>query len=162
MPEYKLLSDFPGYRVGDDGSVWSCKVFIRGGGQGLWHPLNPQLRRKYPRVGLWRDGKLYWRSVHHLVLNAFVGACPIGQEGCHTDGDRTNNTLGNLRWDTAKGNSQDSIRLNKLLRGSQKKDAKLAERDIPVIRSLITAQISKRAIGRRFGVSHTVINAIDA
>lgn len=50
------------------------------------------------------------RLVHRLVLEAFVGPCPDGMEGCHNDGDPTNNRLENLRWDTRSGNIHDAIK----------------------------------------------------
>lgn len=50
------------------------------------------------------------RKVHHLVLEAFVGPRPPGQEGCHWDDDPGNNHLPNLRWGTRSDNMQDAIR----------------------------------------------------
>lgn len=50
------------------------------------------------------------RSVHRLVLEAFVGPCPEGMEGCHWDDDNDNNHLSNLRWDTHQANEQDKVR----------------------------------------------------
>lgn len=50
------------------------------------------------------------RTVHRLVLEAFVGPAPEGTEGCHWDGDPKNNRLDNLRWDTRIANIQDAIR----------------------------------------------------
>jgi HNH endonuclease/NUMOD4 motif len=47
--------------------------------------------------------------IHRLVLEEFVGPCPDGMEACHNDGDRSNNTPDNLRWDTRLGNCQDII-----------------------------------------------------
>lgn len=48
--------------------------------------------------------------VHRLVLEAFIGPSPEGQECCHNDGDPTNNNLANLRWDTRSENVLDSVR----------------------------------------------------
>jgi hypothetical protein len=48
--------------------------------------------------------------VARLVLEAFVGPCPDGMEGCHNDGDNSNNHLDNLRWDTRSANRLDSVR----------------------------------------------------
>ena len=48
--------------------------------------------------------------VHRLVLEAFVGPCPDGMEGCHNDGVPTRNHLGNLRWDTQSENMYDRVR----------------------------------------------------
>ena len=53
--------------------------------------------------------KKYDRKIHLLVLEAFVGPRPEGLVGCHNDGDVTNNTLENLRWDTQANNIQDSV-----------------------------------------------------
>lgn len=49
------------------------------------------------------------KYIHRLVLEAFVAPCPDGMEACHNDGDRTNNHISNLRWDTRLGNCQDII-----------------------------------------------------
>lgn len=48
--------------------------------------------------------------VHELMLTAFVGPCPDGMEGCHGDGNGTNNVLPNLRWDTRSENTLDRVR----------------------------------------------------
>jgi hypothetical protein len=48
--------------------------------------------------------------VHELMLTAFVGPCPTGQEGCHGDGNGTHNNLSNLRWDTRSENTYDRVR----------------------------------------------------
>lgn len=48
--------------------------------------------------------------VHRLVLEAFVGPCPDGQECCHWDDDPTNNRLENLRWATRSENMRDRTR----------------------------------------------------
>lgn len=108
MIEYKDIPNYPGYRVGSDGSVWSCK----NGKWGLreeWKQLKPS-RVKTPysydryMVALGRGNQKY---VHRLVLETFVGECPPGMEGCHNDGDASNNAIHNLRWDTRLGNMRD-------------------------------------------------------
>lgn len=60
-------------------------------------------------VRLSRDGKPRRRRVHTLVLEAFVGPCPAGMEGCHNNGDPTDNRPGNLRWDTRSSNQADAV-----------------------------------------------------
>lgn len=62
------------------------------------------------QVVLSKEGKGHYRRVHRLVLEAFVGPCPPGYEGCHWDDDRSNNHLSNLRWDTSSANSMDLVR----------------------------------------------------
>jgi hypothetical protein len=48
--------------------------------------------------------------VARLVLGGFVGPCPPGQEACHENGDRSDNRLTNLRWDTPSNNNLDKHR----------------------------------------------------
>lgn len=48
-----------------------------------------------------------YRAVHRLVLEAFSGPCPEGLEACHNDGNKLNNRLDNLRWDTHRSNCID-------------------------------------------------------
>jgi hypothetical protein len=48
--------------------------------------------------------------IHTLVLEAFAGPRPEGMEGCHNDGNPTNNHIDNLRWDTRSANNQDTLR----------------------------------------------------
>lgn len=50
------------------------------------------------------------RSVHHLVLEAFVGPCPPGLMARHMDDDPANNNLSNLCWGSRSENSFDAVR----------------------------------------------------
>lgn len=50
------------------------------------------------------------QHVHVLVLLTFVGPRPRGKEGCHNDGNPTNNRATNLRWDTRSANHLDKQR----------------------------------------------------
>ena len=72
----------------------------------------------YLSVSLSRDNKIRPRGeVHRLVLETFVGSCPKGMVACHRDGDRFNNKLSNLRWDTQKNNCTDNIANGTKLQG---------------------------------------------
>lgn len=55
-------------------------------------------------------GQCKSRVIHQVVLEAFVGPRPPGMEACHNDGDKSNNALSNLRWDTKKANEFDAVR----------------------------------------------------
>lgn len=59
---------------------------------------------------LWKAGVRTTKPVHRLVLEAWVGPCPDGCEGCHNDGDGANNVVSNLRWDTRRNNQLDRRR----------------------------------------------------
>src|SRR5215510_6636158 len=66
----------------------------------------------YLYAKLCRDTKADHRTVqvHLLVLEAFVGPRPAGQQCAHNDGDMHNNHLSNLRWTTPKDNHFDKRR----------------------------------------------------
>jgi hypothetical protein len=64
----------------------------------------------YQRVVLLKAGKGKSCRIHDLVLRAFIGPPPPRSECCHWDGDRSNNHLSNLRWDTRSANIYDNVR----------------------------------------------------
>lgn len=68
---------------------------------------NPLNEDGYLGIGLNRDGIKKKRAVHLLVLEAFTGPRPKGEQACHNDGNNTNNRVENLRWDTPKENVAD-------------------------------------------------------
>jgi hypothetical protein len=61
----------------------------------------------YPAVNLTYKGYRKQFHIHKLVLEAFIGKAPIGMEGCHNNGIKTDCRLENLRWDTRKNNHKD-------------------------------------------------------
>lgn len=65
----------------------------------------------YPRVTLSAQGtKSGPLLVHRLVMRAFVGPCPEGQEVRHLDGDSSNCSLENLTYGTHSENERDAVR----------------------------------------------------
>jgi len=71
--------------------------------------LRPALRPTgYLQVTLSRRNEHWHPFVHQLVLLAFVGPAPEGTECCHGNGNRTDNRLSNLRWDTRLANAADA------------------------------------------------------
>lgn len=86
--ELREVVGHPGYFVGDDGSVWTRK--LKGGSdrtpgrRGDIKPMTLNTNTSgYWQVNLDVDGRNCSRVVHQLVLEAFVGPMPEGQEGCH-------------------------------------------------------------------------------
>ncbi len=112
---YRPISGFPGYRVGDDGSVWFAWITCRSGRQltDRWKLMKQGTHRKgYRYVNLTpaEGGKYQTFRVHRLVLESFVGPCPEGMECRHfPDTDKSNNRLGNLSWGTREQNRDDNV-----------------------------------------------------
>lgn len=99
----RVVPGFPDYEISDTGVVVSRR---RGAPQILRGSPTPS---GYTTVLLCRDGEQRREYVHRLVLAAFVGPCPEGMEVCHSDGDPTNNVLGNLRYGTHGENMCDRV-----------------------------------------------------
>jgi hypothetical protein len=93
------------YEVSDAGDVRSLpRPHARG--RVLKQMTDP---KGYRRVSLSKDGYARPRLVHHLVLEAFVGPRPAGQQCLHGDDDPAHNHVSNLRWGTARQNAYDKV-----------------------------------------------------
>lgn len=114
---WKPIPGFERYQVSDLGRVRSKKkngfkilkltVYRNFRPTGLFGPP-PSGKITHLSVGLSSsDGWQKKFQVHRLVLFVFVGPCPANMEGCHNDGDASNNRLSNLRWDTPVSNQAD-------------------------------------------------------
>lgn len=165
--EYRDILGWPGYRVGDDCSVWSCRNRGGRGGKSCcrvgieWKPrtLTPD-KDGYLHVGLTVDGKVRRFLVAHLVLNAFVGPCPEGFESCHDNGQTGDNRRDNLRWDTHQRNSQDKLRHGTQQMGVKCHNAKLDDDSVRSIKMLLAAGVPKIEIARRKGISRGCVQGI--
>lgn len=110
------------YEVSDQGRVRSLDRTARS----RWGTPKPVKGRelkqsnqgRYLVVTLYSDGKPQMFTVHRLVLSAFVGTCPVGQECLHFDDDGKNNRLENLRWGTPGENAHDCLRNGNHWRGN--------------------------------------------
>ena len=136
---YKDVVNFPGYRVGSDGSVWSRRSLNgRGPLANEWRKLaimTPPSKKGYAKVSFYRSGKIVVMPVHVAVLEAFVGPCPEGMQACHApDWCRSNNAISNLRWDTPKGNQKDRRLHGTDPRGENNAAAKLTNEQVVEVR----------------------------
>jgi hypothetical protein len=100
--------------------------------------------------------------VHRLVARAFLGGPPFA-DACvlHADDDPSNNTVANLRWGTRKDNYRDRMKnrgwTKRIVRGSEVKNAKLAERDVRVIRKMYAEGARNGWIAELYDVSPSTI-----
>lgn len=110
--------------------------------QGKWGHL-------YTTIGV--GGKTLKLSVHRVVLETFVGACPEGMEACHNNGVANDNRIENLRWDTHHNNNQDRKKHGRYATCSDHPMAKFSKSLILDIRS---GHVDKKE-AMAIGVSHT-------
>ena len=141
---YKEIPEYPNYKVGDDGSVWSNY------GKLGWRKLTPLKSSKgYLRVRLYNNGMSKRFFIARLVLTSFVGPPPTAKhQSCHfPDRDPSNCKLCNLRWDTVMGNFNDREKHGTHPRGNANGNCKLSNEDVQKIMESIdqsAAQLSRQ------------------
>lgn len=148
----EIWRDIPGYEgiyqvsnLGRVKSFWNKKEKL----------LKPRPNKQgYLQVDLHKNNKSKFRLVHSLVMEAFVGPRPDGLDVCHNDGNRRNNHLDNLRYDTHSNNSIDCVKHK--THGSQK----LSADDVKHIRKLLNeSNLTTADIGSMYNIdSSTVCN----
>jgi hypothetical protein len=72
--------------------------------------LRASRRGRYLAVHLAHEDRKTHRYVHHIIAEVFIGPRPVGLVVCHFDGDRTNNSVDNLRYDSRVENNLDTVR----------------------------------------------------
>ena len=152
---WKIVPDYPHYSVSNLGRI---KVITGKRPQMLKISVN---NCGYRRVTFWNNGLPKGLLVHRLILLAFVGPCPQGNQVAHYDGDKMNNNLSNLRYATPLENSQDGVRLGRLNRGEKNGRSKLTETDVKeIIRLLPLNTYTQAEIAKRFHITQPTVSDI--
>lgn len=115
---------------------------------------------RYFVISLAREGKRVRYYVHVLVLEAFVGSRPDGYHACHCDGDSRNNSLTNLRWDSARENVLDKSRHGTMPIGTRHHLNKYSEEQIRKVKRLILLGKRITEISGLTGVPVTTVSAV--
>ena len=113
---------YPDYVVSDLGRVRSLDKLKWNGPVGYAFHKGRLLKQAigshgYPYVQVGRGNP---RTVHSLVLEAFVSPRPKGKECRHLDGNKMNSELANLCWGTPKENGEDKSRHGTAKTGARK------------------------------------------
>jgi len=115
----------------------------------------------YVTVGLCKNGTVRRYSVHRLVLESFIGMCPVGMECNHKDTTKTNNRLDNLEWITKSENVRHAYKNGLRLMGENHHRAKLTEKNVTKIRKLYQrGGYTHKKLGEMFGVGRPTIGRI--
>ena len=141
---WKRIPSAPNYEVSDFGNVRSfyrIKPYL----------LKPQPHKQgYLQVSIVVDGKRRTRTIHTLVMEAFVGSPPIGMCVRHKDDDCSNNALTNLEYGTHTDNMRDKHK-------SGTNAFALTERKVRIIRGLKKCGFTYTRLSEIFSVSTTCI-----
>lgn len=110
IPEMKEIEGFEGYFVDSKGQVYSTRK--NGGHYREPTPMTQKTDKDgYKEVGLYCDGKRYWRRVHRLVATAYLDNPNNLPQINHKDGNPANNNIDNLEWCSTSDNLKHSFRV---------------------------------------------------
>ena len=158
--EYRELAEYPGYRIGSDGSVWTSRTsgpITSNKSCGPWKIMRPQLGNSGYRILRLNGGKVT-RYVHRLVAAAFLGPCPPDLTVNHKDGVKTNNTKGNLEYLTIRENHKHAIAMGLYTPGNGNHGIgpppKLTEANVERMLKDRAAGSTYKELASRYGVSY--------
>jgi hypothetical protein len=138
VERWAAISGWEGrYEVSDHGRVRSLRTATGGRDRPRKAPKLRILRtgdNGYKTANLYKGYGAECRSVHTMVLDAFVGPRPGGLVGTHVDGTRDNNRLINLSWRTQGENMRDKILHGTVQRGENGSRVKLTSAEVAAIR----------------------------
>lgn len=137
--DFRVIPDYPRYAINESGVVLSTCPRNGRGKDRDWsdaHSVTHIIRPKgYHVISLCStNGEKRIRMVHVLVLEAFVGPCPVGHQCRHIDGNPANNHISNLAWGTSLDNNRDKILHGTSCQGERGSKAKLTNEDVIEIR----------------------------
>lgn len=155
---WKAIPGHPGYEASTLGRIRSVdRVATMNGGtfirRGVVLKTEP-LPSGYFQVSLNNQQS---RRVNRIILITFDGAPPEGMQACHNDGNRTNNRLDNLRWDTSKNNHADRIRHGTAPVGENNGRSKLSAEQVICIRGDARPRY---VVAAEYGVTPSLISQI--
>jgi hypothetical protein len=157
MGEWRAIPGFGRYRACDDGRVMNARTA---------RVLKPVRRRSgYLEVRIPPDGgKTKNCLVHRLVATAFRGPPPDGYVCDHVNGDKQDNSSGNLEWVTRAENNKRAAEMG-LYRGRwtgrRNPNAKLTDEAVADMRRQARAGETYTRLAEAAGVSvTTAYNAV--
>lgn len=126
------LSDiFFGYSICQDGTVYTRWNKGARKLENYWMEVKSRIANGYVKFGLLKtNGRQISVGVHILLAHAFIGKRPNGLYVCHNDGNKLNNNLSNLRYDTPRSNTHDRFLHGTMLFGEECPNSRLKEDQI--------------------------------
>jgi hypothetical protein len=156
IERWKDIPSYPGYQASDLGRVRSLdkRVGCRSGGIRLrkGKVLVPVIHHSgYAVYSVYAAGKMKSVPGHLLVMQAFIGKAPDGFVVCHYDGNRQNNLLINIRYDTKSANEQDKLMHGTYQHADRNPRAKLTAHEVMAMRLRRAAGESVTNLAREYG-----------
>lgn len=124
--EWKPVVGFEDYYlVSDNGQVWSL----------YRHKTLKSTIDKYgyEKVGLYADGKVYTRTVHRLVAQAFISNPNNLPTVNHINEDKTDNRVSNLEWASVADNDNHGTRNERMANTKSRKPVERINTDGTIV-----------------------------
>lgn len=156
---WKIIKNHQNYEISNFGKI---RRVVSSSGTFVGKILKTKIDKQgYERINLCKNCKKYYKSVHSLVLETFVGLCPAGMQCNHKDGNKTNNHIDNLEWVTPSDNQKHAHRLGlKNNKGEKHSQNKLTENNVITIRKLLRLGLKQETISKFFYVHQVTISDI--
>jgi hypothetical protein len=140
MERWRTVQEFPDYEVSDFGRIRNKHTGV---------VLKPLIDKGYQRVNVYRSGKLYRKSIHRLVLFAFIPNDDPEKkvQVNHIDGNKTNNNLHNLEWCTRSENITHAIKTGLQTRFGRQRNVIQMSKDGKIIARYSSARDAERKTG---------------
>lgn len=154
------IKDFPHYRINSKGEVFSCYKFKTNIPCDTWRKVQPVLDKGvgYFLVTLVHEGKRKNQFIHRLLATHFIPNPENKAHVNHIDGNKQNNDLSNLEWNTPKENAQHAIRIG--LTAKRTADQCVAILQYDLDGNLIREHVSIHEAGRTSGVAWQNISKV--
>ena len=151
---WKPVVNYEGlYEVSNKGNVKSLN-FARSGSEKILKARVNSNGRLFTTLSKNKKKKHY--TIHSLVAQAFIGERPKGYDVCHIDGDKCNNNLKNLKYDTRSQNNIDIYRY-----GSKNPNGKLSPDEVIELRKMYaTGKYTHKDLAEIFKVNQSNISKI--
>lgn len=128
--------------------------------------LKQQIQRNgYLLVGLRKEGKQKFISVHRIVASAFIPNIENKKQVNHIDGNKLNNKVNNLEWVTASENIKHAYKtgLKHTLIGELNGNSKIKKVDVDFIRKNYKPYdriFSRKKLAEMFNISIATVKKI--
>lgn len=152
------IKDFEGYYITRCGEVYSTRKTSTP----KKLSTKPDKNTGYIFVMFNMNGKTYRKTVHRLVATCFIPNPENKEQVNHIDGNKSNNDISNLEWNTRSENMQHAFKtgLNNGIESEKASSAKLNNEQCRELIKLLFDGLSNEQIGKKFNLHSRYVSLI--